>query len=148
MTTGGIAYRGSAGEPSKAYRKLRIVVVDDEPDMVLTLATLLRHEGHVVEGLHRAHDVMNKVKDFDPDVVLIDIALPDGSGYAIAEDIRRRYGPKRPLLIALTGIYTRPPHDKLSRIVGCDHFLTKPFDTDQLLKLLAPLTLESGPTPR
>ena len=47
---------------------------------VLTLMTLLRHEGHEVRGLHRAQDVMPAVKDFDPDVVVIDVALPDGSG--------------------------------------------------------------------
>ena len=43
-----------------------------------------------------------------------------------------RYGPRRPLVIAVTGVYMRPPHGELARIVGCDHFLTKPFDTNQL----------------
>ena len=129
-------------------RKLRILVVDDERDMVVTLATLLRDEGHVVDGAYSAQDALTAVKQFDPDVVLLDIALPDGSGYAVAEHIRRRYGDKRPMLIALTGVYARPPHDKLHRIVGCDHFLTKPFAVDEILRLIAPLTLESGPTPR
>ena len=130
-------------------RGLRILVVDDERDTVMTLTSLLQDEGHQVEGLYRAHDVLPKVKEFDPDVVVIDIALPDGSGYALAEDIRRRKGNQRPLLIALTGIYKRPPHDQLSRIVGCDHFLTKPFAIDDLRKLIAPLSrLESGPSPR
>ena len=121
--------------------KLRIVVVDDDRDAVTMLSTLLQDEGHVVKGVYRAHDVMSAVKDFNPDVVLLDIALPDGSGYALAEQIRRRYGDKRPMLIALTGVYARPPHDRLHRIVGCDHFLTKPFEIDQLLELIAPLTL-------
>jgi len=125
-------------------RSLRILIVDDEHDAVLMLMTLLRDEGHDVRGLYRAKEVAVAVKEFDPDVVLLDIALPDGSGYALAEDIRRRSGSKRPLLIALTGIYKRPPHDHLSRIVGCDHFLTKPFPIDDLLKLIAPLTLPDG----
>ena len=128
--------------------KLRIVVVDDDPDAVSTLSTLLRDEGHVVRGVHLARDVMGTLKDFNPDVVLLDIALPDGSGYAVAEHIRRKYGDKRPMLIALTGVYARPPHDRLHRIVGCDHFLTKPFAIGEVLRLIAPLTLESGPTPR
>ena len=88
---------------STGETKLRILVVDDERDMVLTLTTLLRHEGHVVEAVYRAQDVMRAVKDFDPDVVLVDIALPDGSGYGIAEHIRRRAGTQRPMIIALTG---------------------------------------------
>ena len=143
-----VSSSGNQPAPAKPQRGLRIIVIDDERDTVVTLMTLLRDEGHEVEGLYRAQDAMRKVKEFDPDVVLVDIALPDGSGYSIAEDIRRRCGPQRPLLIALTGIYKRPPHDQLSRIVGCDHFLTKPFDIAELLKLIAPLTLKSGPTPR
>jgi CheY-like chemotaxis protein len=135
-------------EPNKASRALRILVVDDDRDLVLTLGTLLRQDGHIVEEAYRAQDGIRAARDFDPDVVLIDIALPDGSGYAVAEHIRRHAGPRRPMLIALTGIYKRPPHDQLSQVVGCDHFLTKPFEIDQLLQLIAPLTLESGPAPR
>ena len=138
----------AASYSPKVPRTLRILVVDDDRDFVLTLGTLLRQDGHLVEEVYRAQDAMRAERDFDPDVVLIDIALPDGSGYAVAEQIRRHSGAQRPMLIALTGIYKRPPHDQLSQIVGCDHFLTKPFEIDQLLQLIAPLTLESGPAPR
>jgi DNA-binding response OmpR family regulator len=147
MTAGAASYSSDRGGRTEGSRRLRILVVDDDRDMVLTLATLLRDEGHQVEEAYTAQAVMPAVKKFDPHVMLVDIALPDGSGYAIAEHIRRRSGPQ-PLLIALTGVYNRPPHDRLSRVVGCDYFLTKPFDINQLLKLIAPLTLESGPSPR
>jgi DNA-binding response OmpR family regulator len=130
-----------------AARPLRIMVVDDEPDTVVTLVTLLRDEGHDVHALYRAKDVVRSVDEYDPDVVLLDIALPDGSGYAVAEEVRRRRGPKRPLMIAVTGLYKRPPHDRLSRIVGCDHFLTKPFEINELLQLLAPLSAPSAEGP-
>jgi len=130
----------TSSEVSSSAKHLRIVVVDDERDMVTTLSALLTDEGHTVQGLYRAQEVMSTVKEFDPDVVMLDIALPDGSGYALAEQIRRRYGGTRPLLIALTGVYGRPPHDKLYRIVGCDHFLTKPFALEEVLRLIEPLT--------
>ena len=142
------ASSSASSEPSKPARALRILIVDDDRDLVMTLGTLLRQDGHTVAEAYRAQDAMRAGRDFDPDVVLIDIALPDGSGYAVAEHIRRHAGPGRPTLIALTGIYKRPPHDRLSQIVGCDHFLTKPFEMAELLQLLAPLTLESGPAPR
>jgi CheY-like chemotaxis protein len=127
-------------KPNMASRGLRILVVDDDRDFVLTLGTLLRQDGHIVEEVYGAQDAMRTGRDFDPDVVLVDIALPDGSGYAVAEHIRRHARSRRPMLIALTGIYKRPPHDRLSQIVGCDHFLTKPFQIDELLQLIAPLT--------
>jgi DNA-binding response OmpR family regulator len=82
---------------------------------------------------------MRAVTSFDPDAMLLDIALPGGSGYAVAEEIRRRFGPKRPMLIALSGLYKQPSHELLSDAAGCDHFLAKPFDFEELLRLLAPL---------
>jgi DNA-binding response OmpR family regulator len=147
MTAGDVSSCEPSGSP-KPSRRLRIVVVDDDRDMVATLATLLQDQGHLVKGVYRAQEVMDTIKDVDPDVVLLDIALPDGSGYALAEQIRGRNGSARPMVIALTGIYNRPPHDRLSRIAGCDYFLTKPFEFGELLRLIQPLTLQSGPTPR
>ena len=127
--------------------RLRVVIVDDDPDAVTTLMTLLLHEGHMPFALFRAKNVVRTVQDTDPDVVLLDIGLPDGSGYAIAEEIRRACGPARPMVIAITGTYREPLHDRLSRLAGCDHFLTKPFGFDQLLRLFAPLALPHAARP-
>jgi DNA-binding response OmpR family regulator len=146
MTSGGVSCSGDNSGPIQGPGRLRVLVVDDDPDAVITLITLLQHEGHQPRGLYRAQDVMAELKSFDPDVVLMDIALPDGSGYALVEQIRRRCGHMRPMVIALTGVYMRPPHDQLSHIVGCNHFLTKPFDPGQLLTLIAPLA-KGAPRP-
>lgn len=139
MRTSSVVSEVSARETSKPARRLRIIVVDDDQDAVLTLMALLHDEGHEVWGLYRAQEVMRAVTNFDPDVMLLDIALPGGSGYAVAEEIRRRFGPKRPMLIAVSGLYKQSPHEQLSDAAGCDHFLTKPFDFGELLRLLAPL---------
>ena len=139
MAASSVVSGSSAREPSKPARRLRIIVVDDNPDEVLTLMALLHDAGHEVWGLYRAQEVMRAVTSFDPDAMLLDIALPGGSGYAVAEEIRRRFGPKRPMLIALSGLYKQPSHELLSDAAGSDHFLTKPFDFDESLRLLAPL---------
>jgi DNA-binding response OmpR family regulator len=145
VTASSVVSGSSAREPSKPARRLRIIVVDDNPDEVLTLMTLLHDEGHEVWGLYRAQEVMRAVTSFDPDAMLLDIALPGRSGYAVAEEIRRRFGPKRPMLIAVSGLYKQPTHELLSDAAGCDHFLTKPFDFEELLKLLAPLLPHDPP---
>lgn len=145
MAASSVVSGGSAREPSKSARSLRIIVVDDDPDEVLTLMALLHDEGHEVWGLYRAQEVMRAVTRFDPDAMLLDIALPGGSGYAVAEEIRRRFGPKRPMLIAVSGLYKQPSHEQLSDASGCDHFLAKPFDFGELLKLLAPLLPRNPP---
>lgn len=145
MAASSVVSGGGAREPSKPTRSLRIIVVDDEPDEVLTLMALLHDEGHEVWGLYRAQEVMRAVTSFDPDAILLDIALPGRSGYAVAEEIRHRFGPKRPMLIAVSGLYKQLAHEQLSDATGCDHFLTKPFDFGELLKLLAPLLPRSPP---
>jgi CheY-like chemotaxis protein len=117
-------------------RPLRIVVVDDEPDSVMTLTMLLNDEGHDVVGLQRGSEVLRAVEEFKPDAVLLDIAMPDMSGYEVAKEIRRRYGEARPLLIAISGRYKKASDKMLAEIVGFNHHLAKPYEPKELLSLL------------
>ena len=125
---------------------LRVLVVDDDPDLVLTLSALLRSEGHDVWGLHRAADVDIGVRNFDPDVIVLDIGLPDGSGYALANEIRAHSRGKRPLLIALTGLYRERVGMPVSKAAGIDHFITKPYDVGYLLGLISSRAPVSRPS--
>ena len=116
-------------------RPLRVVVVDDERDSVETLKILLNDEGHDVIGLVRGSEVLDTVADFKPDAVLLDIAMPDMSGYEVAKEIRRRYGEVRPLLIAISGRYKKASDRMLAEIVGFDHHIAKPYEPEALLSL-------------
>jgi two-component system CheB/CheR fusion protein len=117
-------------------RTLRVLVVDDERDSVDMLTLLLNDEGHEVRGLTRGKEVLDAVADFKPDAVLLDIAMPDASGYEVAKEIRRRYGEVKPMLIAISGRYKQASDKMLGQIVGFDHYLTKPCDPGMLLSLL------------
>jgi DNA-binding response OmpR family regulator len=116
--------------------KLRILVVDDEPDAVTTLIMLLEDEGYEVRGLQRGREVLRALEDFDPDVVLLDIAMPDMSGYEVAQEIRRKYGLVRPRLIAISGRYKQGSDKVLAEIVGFNHHVAKPYEPGALLALL------------
>jgi len=129
------ARRGLQGVP----RSLRIIVADDERDTVLTLMMILRDEGHDVRGVHSGTGVLQLMRDFDPDVVLLDIALPEKSGYEVAEEIRKREKGARPLLIGISGKYRQGSDRILAQLTGFDHYLVKPFAPAALLELLAPL---------
>lgn len=124
-----------------APRSLRIIVADDERDTVLTLSMILRDEGHDAQGVHNGSRVLPLLREFDPDVVLLDIALPEKSGYEIAQEIRKRPRGQRVLLIGISGQYKQGSDRILADITGFDHYLVKPFDPAALLALLAPLTL-------
>ena len=117
-------------------RSLRIVVADDEPDSVAMLKLILNDEGHDVIGLNRGREVLAAVQQYDPDAVVLDIAMPDLSGYEIAKQIRKRYGEIRPLLIAITGRYKQASDRMLGEIVGFDHYVLKPYEPSELLALL------------
>ena len=119
----------------RAERRLRIVIADDDRDAVVTLATILQHEGHEVREVYRGSEVLRMVREFDPDVALIDIGMPGMTGYDVARELRHLFG-KRPTLIAVTG-WKKTSDRILAQIAGFDHHLAKPFEPDALLALLA-----------
>ena len=123
-------------DPRYSPRSLRILIADDEPDSVTALKLLLNDEGHDVVGLSKGADVMRKIEEFRPEVVVLDIAMPDVSGYELAKEIRKRYGQITPLLIAITGRYKQASDRMLGQIVGFDHYLLKPYQPGELLALL------------
>ena len=128
-----------------AGRPLRVFIADDNRDLVMLLGILFRSEGMVVRSTTRGADVRSAVAAFRPDAVLLDIAMPEQSGFAVAQDIRAAYyGVSKPLLIAISGEYKRPADQILSHLVGFDHHLTKPCSTEELLKLLEPLRFPPG----
>jgi CheY-like chemotaxis protein len=127
----------SSSEPgAQGLRRPRVLLADDERDMVLTLSELLRHEGYETRGVFKGADVVPAMEDFDPDFVLIEIAMPDQSGWDIARQIRTKRGPERPTLIAISGIYKQTADQMLGRLGGFDYYLAKPCDPNVLFALL------------
>lgn len=123
-----------------APRALRVLVVDDDRDTVETLTVLLADEGHEVRALHSGRDVVHVVREYNPDAVLLDIAMPDMSGWEVARALREELG-RRTAIIGISGEYTHSVDRILSEAVGFDHYLIKPYDPNELLQLLAKLSL-------
>jgi DNA-binding response OmpR family regulator len=119
-------------------RRLRVLVADDDHDLVLSLTTLLRAEGHDAFGVHHGGDVVDSVAEYAPDALLLDIGMPKLSGYEIVRALRERYGSARPVIVAITG-RNRPTDRQLSEMVGFDYHFTKPFEPKELLATLSSL---------
>jgi CheY-like chemotaxis protein len=119
---------------------LRILVADDDRDCVDMLSFILRDEGHVVHGVYSGKDVLPAVRVFRPEVILVDISIPGMSGYAVAQAVRNSFVElRRPLMIALSGVWKERPDQMVAQQVGFDHHLGKPYDPKEVLRLLAPL---------
>ena len=127
------AYHGTM----TSSRSLRVLVADDNHDTVLTLTMLLREEGHEVEGVCSAADVILAVRRMRPDVIILDIEMPLMSGYAVAREIRNIFGERSPMLIAISGKWTMPSDRRLAEELGFDHHLAKPADPKALFSLLS-----------
>jgi len=120
---------------------LRVLVVDDDRDTVVSLEMLLREEGHSVVGVYKGKEVLPSIRKFEPDVVLLDIGLPDMTGYDVARAVRQQA--KRPTLIAVTA-WSKETDRLMAKAAGFDHYLAKPYDPRALLALLGPGEEPSG----
>ena len=138
--------RNAAARDAALARRLRILVADDNRDTVLTLLALLRDEGHDAHGAYTGAEALKASRLNSYDAMILDIELPELSGYAIAQEIRALYhgSARPPLLIAISGKWNKASEKLLSRTVGFDHHLEKPWEPNALIKLLAPLTMPSG----
>ena len=119
-------------------RQLRVLVVDDEADTVVSLVAILRDEGYDAKGIADSRLALVEVEAFDPDVLIVDIAMPHISGWEVARDVQR--GKHRPVLIAISGVYAKATDILMSRAAGFSHFLQKPCDPNFLLNILAAVT--------
>ena len=116
---------------------LRILIADDDRDTVLSLATILLQEGHEVREVYRGDAVLDQVRAYKPDVVLLDIGMPGLTGFEIARHVRDELGRVRPLMIAVTAWHQKSVK-VLGKLVGFDHYVTKPYSTAELLGLISP----------
>jgi len=126
----------SSNDPSASLKRVRVLIVDDERDTVVTLSTLLADEGYQVRGVYKGRDALDAMGDFDPHIVLIDLALPDMSGWEVARRIRASYGDERHKLVSITGRYKQGSDRVLGQMAGFDHQLMKPCDPQSLIALL------------
>jgi CheY-like chemotaxis protein len=113
---------------------MRILVVEDHADTRNFLAGLLARWGYEVSAADTLKSGLSLLEtEPSVDVILSDIGLPDGTGYALISEARRKG--KRVLGIALSG-YSYPSDVHIAKLTGFDHHLTKPCDCSYLRSLL------------
>jgi PAS domain S-box-containing protein len=130
------AQAGLADAPASAARpSWRILVADDSQDGADSLAFLLRAAGHEVNTAYDGRTAIRMAEELMPDVVLLDIGMPEVSGYDVARAIRREVWGRGMRLIALTG-WGQAEHRRRSLEVGFDEHLVKPVELEVLEDVL------------
>jgi CheY-like chemotaxis protein len=112
----------------------KILVVDDVVDNVLLLQTLLELEGYAVDTVDTGWGALALLETLRPDVVLLDVFLPDMLGYAVVERIRQNPNlfNTRVVLVTASSVL----EEAEARASGADVFIRKPLDFDQLLAIV------------
>ena len=141
--------RGTADVPEAprplnqvALPRHRVMVVEDNRDAAKMLASVVEQWGQDVRVAHDAFEALKLAPGFKPDVVLLDIGLPQMHGYELARQLRDKVGGHRMLLVAITG-WGQEADRQQSKAAGIDHHLLKPVDPDQLRGLLAEVSAET-----
>lgn len=130
--SGGFAEKSTRSEPRTSSR---ILIVDDHADNADMLDAMLQLEGHETRVVRDGGSALEAAAAFRPRIVLLDIGLPDMSGYQVAQWIRRQPWGSSTVLVALTG-WGQAEDKRRSQEAGFDVHLTKPVRPELLSKLL------------
>ena len=114
----------------------RVLIVDDNVDAAESMRMLLELSGHTVAVEFGGTAALDTVESFRPDVVLLDIGLPDVDGYEVAREIRARHGARSLTLVAVSG-WGQAEDKQRAAEAGIDLHFTKPIDSARLDQVLS-----------
>lgn len=110
-----------------------ILIVDDAPNIVLSLEFLMKQEGYEVRTVTNGEDALSAMKKKRPDLVLLDIMMPRQDGYEVCQAIRANPDWKGVRIIMLTAKGRDVEREK-GLALGADDYITKPFSTRELVE--------------
>jgi len=114
---------------------VEVLIIEDNVDAALTIAEVLRLEGHRVHVATDGASGIAKARALRPEVILCDIGLPDVDGYEVARELRADEALRSTRLIALSG-YAQPEDRERAREAGFEAYLGKPAPLDRLSELV------------
>jgi DNA-binding NarL/FixJ family response regulator len=120
-----------------------LLVIDDDDDFRTFVADLLRGAGHEVDEAATGSDALARVRVERPSLIVLDVHLPDISGYEVCRELRDEFGDLLPIIF-ISGERTES-YDRVSGLLlGADDYLVKPFAADELLARVRRLLTRSA----
>lgn len=111
----------------------RVLIADDEPNIVTSLEFLLEHNGYEVRIARDGREALELIGDFAPHLVLLDVMMPVHNGYEVCQSIRANPDWQRTKVLMLTA-KGRDVEATKGLAVGADAYVTKPFSTKELVQ--------------
>jgi len=111
----------------------RILIVDDEPNIVLALELLMKREGYEIQSVSDGEKAVEAAGQFRPDLILLDVMLPRMDGYEVCQRIRADASLKGVVIVMLTAKGREVEMEK-GLALGADLYITKPFSTREVVR--------------
>lgn len=132
------------GRPGSPEESLKILVVDDEPAMVGALGALLGQAGHRIVAAYDGEEALRRFREDEPDLVLLDLAMPGLDGATVCQRIRESSGVP---IVVVSGERDRTATVELLDL-GADDYIRKPFRADELLARVRAVARRTSQSPR
>ncbi|MGA1834322.1 ATP-binding protein [Rhizobium wenxiniae] len=126
----------SAEPAANTSRRLKVLVIDDNPIIADTMGMLLEDIGHEFEAVHNGRGALDAARNYRPDAILLDIGLPDMDGYEVCRALRHDHLFEHTTIIAQTG-WGQDKDKELAKEAGFDFHLTKPVPLADLQRILS-----------
>ncbi len=111
----------------------RILIAEDEPHILLLIQRKLESAGHVVHPVTNGTDALNEALRERPDLLLLDIMLPDIEGLDVCREVKAAYGADAPPIILISALGQQPDVEA-GMAAGADDYIIKPFSPRALLE--------------
>jgi DNA-binding response OmpR family regulator len=124
--------KNGAGKAREESMGKRILIADDEPNIVVSLEFLMRQKGYAVKVVGAGDDALAAVGEFEPDLILLDVMMPRMSGYDVCQKVRENpaWAAVKIIMLSAKG---RDIEISKGMAIGADAYVTKPFSTKDLI---------------
>ena len=120
----------------------KILIVDDEPNIVISLEFLLKREGYAVVIARDGQEAIEAIERERPDLVLLDVMMPKKSGFEVCQDVRTNDALQATKILMLTA-KGRDTDVAKGLALGADAYMTKPFSTRDLVQKVASMLVSA-----
>ena len=121
----------------------KLLIIDDDAHLRESLAEVLELDGFECHQAGAAKEGISAAQKLEPEIVIMDIQLPDSSGFQICQELRKRS--KTVILIMMTGRFLSSEEKKQGFELGADEYITKPFDLAELSARIKQLLSRNAP---
>lgn len=116
-------------------QQYKILIVDDEPDLLYSMKSRLEFEGFSVSTASEGEEAVTKATNDDPDLILLDVMMPKLNGFQVCRELRSKPGTKDTPIIIVSA-KSQPSDAFWGLEVGASSYLVKPVDPDELIALV------------